>query len=97
MGRAMSINTVFALVILPPACEMTILISKLALANGDGVCSNYKSCGRARPMSIMENRRCTHRAWLSPQRVRRPDLPKWEKKGGGREEGPAGSATSSTG
>jgi hypothetical protein len=32
MGRAMSIDAVFALVILPPACGMTLLVSKLAFA-----------------------------------------------------------------
>jgi hypothetical protein len=32
MGRAMSIGAAFAHVILPPACEMTLLVSELAFA-----------------------------------------------------------------
>src|SRR6202022_1946734 len=32
MGRAMSIDAAFALVVFPPACEMTLLVSELAFA-----------------------------------------------------------------
>jgi hypothetical protein len=32
MGPAMSIDVAFALIIFPPACEMTLLVSELAFA-----------------------------------------------------------------